>query len=260
MPPENETVIRLYGDLLIRCIANTIYKDLPQDPWSKGVYADAIRAEGRDWPSRAHSMIGVKRLENLRDLVQIALAQAIPGDFIETGVWRGGACILIRGILAAHRSDRKVIVADSFEGLPPPDEARFPEDAGDQHHQYKQLAIPLEVVQANFAAYGLLDGQVEFLKGWFSDTLPTLKDRRFALIRLDGDMYQSTIEALENLYDRLSPGGFVIIDDYGAVPGCRKAVEVFRTARGIAEPIHRIDWGGVWWRKPLIEQRVAAAV
>lgn len=251
MPAVQQTPTRLYGDLLIRCIANTIYKDLPQDPWSGGAYADAIRAEGRDWPSRAHSMIGVKRLENLRDLVETALVESIPGDFIETGVWRGGACILIRGLLAAHGAvGRKVIVADSFEGLPPPDEARFPQDAGDRHHEFDQLAISLESVQENFASYGLLDEQVEFLKGWFSDTLPPLGDRRFALIRLDGDMYQSTMEALENLYDRVSPGGFVIVDDYGAIPACQAAVEAFRNARGISEPLQQVDWTGIWWRKP----------
>lgn len=246
-----ETATRLYGDLLIRCIANTIYQDMPQDPWSGGTYAEAIRAEGRDWPSRAHSMIGVKRLENLRALTETALAEGVPGDLIETGVWRGGACILMRGLLAAHGvADRKVIVADSFEGLPPPDAERFPADAGDTHHAYRELAIPLEAVQAHFAAYGLLDSQVEFLKGWFSDTLPTLAGRRFALIRLDGDMYQSTIEALENLYDLLSPGGFVIIDDYGAIPACKTAVDQFRAERAIAEPMHEVDWTGVWWRKP----------
>lgn len=252
MSADENTAARLYGDLLVRCIANTIYQDVPQDPWSGGAYTKALRTEGRDWPSSAHSMIGLKRLENLRTLTEAVLADNIPGDFIETGVWRGGACILMRGLLAAHGvSDRKVIVADSFAGLPPSDEARFPADAGDTHHKFHQLAIPLESVQAHFAAYGLLDDQVEFLKGWFSDTLPTLADRRFALIRLDGDTYQSTIEALDNLYDRLEPGGFAIIDDYGAVPACRAAVEDFRGARGITEPVAQIDWTGVWWRKPI---------
>jgi len=251
MTSSEDTAIRLYGDLLIRCIANTIYQDMPQDPWSGGTYAEAIREEGRDWPSRAHSMIGVKRLENLRRLTETALIDDIPGDFIETGVWRGGACILMRGLLAAYNQrDRKVVVADSFEGLPPPDAERFPADAGDTHHEFRELAISFESVKAHFDAYGLLDGQVEFLKGWFSDTLPTLAGRQFALIRLDGDMYQSTIEALDNLYDLLSPGGFVIIDDYGAIPACKAAVDEFRTQRGITEPMQPVDWTGTWWRKP----------
>lgn len=251
MGAEIRTAAKLYGDLLVRCIANTIYQDMPQDPWSSEAYAEEVRLEGRDWPSRAHSMIGVKRLENLRALTDIVLGEGIPGDFIETGVWRGGACILMRGLLAAYGDrNRTVIVADSFDGLPPPNAEQFPVDAGDTHHEFRQLAIPLEVVRSNFAAYGLLDDQVEFLPGWFKDTLPTLADRRFALLRLDGDMYESTIQALENLYDRLSSGGFIIIDDYGAIPACRAAVDDFRNARNITESLNAVDWTGVWWRKP----------
>lgn len=245
------TPVDLYADLLIRAIANTIYGDLPQDPWSGGAYSEGIRAEGRDWPSRAHTMVGVKRLQNLRELTKRALAAGIPGDLIETGVWRGGACILMRGLLAAYgESDRKVVVADSFDGLPPPRPEEYPADAGDTHHSFRQLAISQEEVQANFVAYGLLDGQVEFLKGWFRDTLPGQRGRKWALIRLDGDMYESTMDGLENLYDGLSPGGFIIIDDYGAIPACKTAVDDFRAARGIEAPITWVDWTGVWWQKP----------
>ncbi|WP_211854964.1 TylF/MycF family methyltransferase [Plastoroseomonas hellenica] len=250
-PGPSASPTRLYTDLLIRCIANTIYRDAPQDPWSGSSYSDTVRAEGRDWPSRAHSMIGVKRLENLRWAVETVIREAIPGDLIEAGVWRGGACILMRGLLAAHgEATRQVIVADSFEGLPCPDPTRFPQDTGDTHHQFSELAIPVDEVKEHFAAYGLLDAQVKFLKGWFRDTLPTLRGRRFALVRLDGDMYQSTMESLENLYDRLSPGGFLIVDDYGAIPACKAAVDDFRAARCIAEPLQWVDWTGVWWRRP----------
>ena len=242
--------IRLYGDLLVRCISNTIYSDIACDPWSAGTYDGSKRADGRDWPSKAHSMVGVKRLENLRLLTEQALADSIPGDFIETGVWRGGACILMRGLLAAHAVvDRTVFVADSFEGLPKADTAAYPADEGDTHNEYAELAISLETVMANFAIYGLLDSQVQFLKGWFKDTLPTLNMHKFALIRLDGDMYESTMDALVNLYSKLSPGGFCIIDDYGAVPACKLAVQDFRTAHGVSAPISQIDWTGVWWRK-----------
>lgn len=242
---------RLYIDLLTRSVANTIYCDAPQDAWSGGAYTDEIRATGRDWPSVAHTMIGVARLENLRDLCERALNEGIAGDFIETGVWRGGACILMRGILEAYGDrTRTVVVADSFAGLPKAQPERFPHDEGDRHHEFTELAISLEQVQGNFKRYGLLDEQVEFLKGWFADTLPTLADRRFALIRLDGDMYQSTMDALDSLYHLVVPGGFVIIDDYGAIPACKAAVEDFRRTHGIAEKMHTVDWTGVWWRKP----------
>lgn len=245
----HDPALRLYIDLLVKSVSNTIYRDPRLDPWAPGPHDAAVREDGRDWPLLAHSMAGLRRLENLRDLTERVLTQGIPGDLVETGVWRGGACILMRGILAAYGDlGRKVVVADSFAGLPPPDPA-FPADDGDTLYTYRELAIPLEQVRANFAAYGLLDDQVEFLQGWFCDTLPGLKGRRFALLRLDGDMYQSTMDALTNLYDGLSPGGYCIIDDYGAIPACKQAVDEFRQARGIDAPLTEIDWTGVWWQK-----------
>ena len=246
-----KTAAELYLDLMIACLANTLYGDAPQDPWSGGNYQSPIRQEGRDWPSQAHSMIGVKRLENLRQLTQRVLSEGIAGDLIETGVWRGGACILMRAVLAAYRvTDRHVYVADSFSGLPPPQPDLYPADTGDQHHLFEALAVPQSEVEANFAAYGLLDAQVRFLPGWFEQTLPPLRQHRFALIRLDGDMYSSTTEALTSLYPALSPGGFCIIDDYGAIPACRAAVEDYRAREAIDAPIHAVDWTGVWWQKP----------
>jgi O-methyltransferase len=97
--------------------------------------------------------------------------------------------------------------------------------------------------------YDLLDEQVVFLKGLFKDTLPQLIDHRFALIRLDGDMYESTMDALTNLYDRVSDRGFVIVDDYGALKKCRKAVHDFLDGRSLKVDIQKIDETGVWWRK-----------
>jgi O-methyltransferase len=194
-------------------------------------------------------MVGTKRLNNVRHAVETVIREKIQGDFIETGVWRGGVCIFIRGMLAAYGiKDRNVLVADSFRGLPPPEADCLP-DADDPHHTYTQLAISLEQVKANFDAYGLLDSQVEFIEGWFSDTLPLLTERNFSVIRLDGDMYASTIVALNSLYPSLSSGGFCIIDDYGAVEGCRIAVDEFRERNNITAEMVKVDWTGVWWRK-----------
>jgi len=208
------------------------------------------RVEGRDWPNLAHTMIGMKRLENLQFCVESVIRDAVPGDLIETGVWRGGACIFMRGILKAYGvQDRTVWVADSFAGLPMPDMEKYPADAGDTHHTYAPLAISLEQVKSNFERYDLLDDQVQFLKGWFKDTLPGAPISKLAVARLDGDMYESTMDGLKNLYPQLSVGGFLIVDDYGAVPGCRQAVEDYRDEHGITDPIHVIDWGGVYWQR-----------
>ncbi|SFI86793.1 O-methyltransferase [Jannaschia pohangensis] len=207
------------------------------------------REGGEAWPGYADTMVGMKRLDNIDACVRTVIAEGVPGDFIETGVWRGGSCILMRGILKAHDvTDRRVFVADSFEGLPPPEEGKYPADAGDKHHRYGFLAVSEEQVRENFRRYGLLDEQVVFLKGFFEDTLPDAPIDQLAILRLDGDMYSSTIQALESLYDKLSVGGFCIIDDYALAP-CAKAVEDFRTARGITDPLETIDNISKFWRK-----------
>jgi O-methyltransferase len=138
---------------------------------------------------------------------------------------------------ACGDTERTVWVADSFQGLPEPDPDRDAADEGDGHSQRSQLAVSLEQVQANFARYGLLDDQVRFLPGWFRDTMPTAPIERVALLRLDGDMYESTIDPLRYLYPKLSSGGYVIVDDY-------------RAEHGITAPIERVDWTAVYWRKP----------
>jgi O-methyltransferase len=153
------------------------------------------------------------------------------------------------GILrASGQQGRKVWVADSFAGLPPPDPERFPADAGDTHHTVSALAVSLDDVRATFERYDLLDDNVAFLKGWFSDTLPAAPIERLAVLRLDGDMYGSTWDALEALYPKLSPGGFCIVDDFGVVAGCQRAVLDYRAKHGITEPIEAIDGWGVFWR------------
>lgn len=246
---DTERARALYLDLLVRAIINSIYRDPNIGPNAKPAHDEEARRVGYDWPATAHSMAGRLRLESLRDQVGTLLREGVAGDFIETGVWRGGACVLMRGVLAAHGvRDRKVHVADSFAGLPPPDATRYPADAGDSHHEWQELAISRAQVEDTFRSYGLLDEQVVFHEGWFKDTLHRIPTDRFALIRLDGDLYESTIQALEALYPRLSPGGFCVIDDY-ALAGCRKAVDDYRAREGIADPIETIDWTGVYWRK-----------
>jgi hypothetical protein len=208
------------------------------------------RIEGHAWPLLADTMIGLKRLENLQFCAEDVLARNVPGDMIECGVWRGGACIFLRAVLKAHNvTDRDVWVADSFQGLPAPRVDLYPADREMGLHLEPYLAVSLEQVQHNFSRYGLLDRQVRFLKGWFRDSLPSVSDRKWALIRLDGDMYQSTWEALTNLYPNLAPGGYIIIDDYGAIPACRQAVHDYRQANKIEEELRPIDWTGVFWQR-----------
>ena len=207
------------------------------------------RLNGNDWPSYSETMIGLKRLNNIEECLKDIIKNNVEGDCIETGVWRGGATIFMKAVLKVLNETKKIVwVADSFEGLPKPDD-KFPEDKGDRHYEKNELSISLEDVKNNFKKYGLLDERVKFLKGWFKDTLPVAPIERLSLLRLDGDMYQSTIEALESLYPKLSVGGYIIIDDWGAVEGCKKAVEDYRKSHQINEEIKTIDWAGVYWKK-----------
>jgi O-methyltransferase len=206
------------------------------------------REEGVGWPPTAETMVGLKRLDNIQFCVTDVIRRKVPGDLVECGAWRGGACIFMRAILAEYGvTDRVVWVSDSFEGLPRPDESKYPE-----LHRWSEgdMAVSLEEVQGNFRKYGLLDEQVRFLKGFFRDTLPKAPIERIAVLRVDGDLYESVTETLEYLYPKVSAGGYVILDDYGDhLPPAKRAVDDYRKARGIVTPIERVDYSGAFWRK-----------
>jgi macrocin-O-methyltransferase TylF-like protien len=244
-----------YLQLMKDCLIGAIYRDpgYVAAPAAAGEMQPKFLPERRefgvDWPSVAHSMIGNRRMLNLWQACEDVIAGGVPGDFIETGVWRGGACIFMRAILKTYGvEDRTVWVADSFEGLPPPNEEAYPQDRGSDLHASAQLAVSLENVRENFRAYGLLDDRVRFLQGWFKDTLHAAPIERLALLRLDGDMYESTMDALRALYHKVSPGGYVIVDDL-SVLGCNQAVKDFRDAHGIVDPMQPIDASSAYWRK-----------
>ena len=238
----------LYLDLIKKCVLNLIY----EDPGYHAPFNASHREEGRDWPTKAHTMIGLDGLNNIQFCLEDIIKNNVPGDCIETGVWRGGAVILMRAILKEHKiTDRSVWVADSFEGLPVPDVQKYPADLGDYNLNVvnKVLGISLETVASNFAKYGLLDNQVKFLKGWFKDTLPNAPIEKLALLRLDGDFYESTMDALVNLYPKLSIGGYIIIDDYVAMVACAQAINDYRKANNITDEMKTAGWSIVYWQK-----------
>lgn len=203
------------------------------------------------WARQCHTMMPLGLLSSLQDCVETVIKEKIPGDLIETGVWRGGACMLMKGVLKAYNvQDRRLFVADSFAGLPMPNVEKYPADVGAEFHKWTILAVSLDDVRRNFERYELLDERVIFVKGWFKDTLPTLPSDQLAIMRLDGDLYESTMDSLTNLYHKLSVGGFCIIDDW-ALPACRKAVIEFRKQNDIKDPITNPGFSdyGVFWRK-----------
>jgi hypothetical protein len=239
-----------YISLLHSCLTGSLYRDPHSAPFGSNTFIPQNREKGLDWPKYAQTMIGNQRLHNLRVLMESIIHDNIPGDVIETGVWRGGACILMRGILKAYDvSDRNVWVADSFQGLPLPDELKYPADKGSNLHTFQELQISMDEVMNNFKTYHLLDDQIKFLKGWFKDTLPEAPISQLALMRLDGDMYESTMDGLVNLYPKLANGGYVIIDDYHTFPFCKAAVNDYCKLNNLSPSIIEIDGMGVFWRK-----------
>jgi len=181
-------------DVLIRIKQNGDFLIMNKKNQDKSV---TPAPELRNLTELSHTMIGRKRLDNLQSCMEKIVRSNIPGDFIETGVWRGGTTIFMRGFLASYDiKDRFVWVADSFKGVPP-----------SSHEEDKEidlsasvlpvLAVSLEKVKELFSRYDLLDSQVKFLKGWFKDTLHTAPISKLSLLRLDGDLYESTMDALE---------------------------------------------------------------
>jgi O-methyltransferase len=217
---------------------------------------DHVKADGtieeldlRNMCEFAHTMVGRKRLDNIQDCLAAVKRDNIPGDVAETGAWRGGSAIYMKGCLTAwSMEDRLVWVADSFEGLPVPS---LPQDAGYDFSITKVpiLAISLDEVQENFRRYNLLDDKVRFVKGWFRDTLHVAPIRKLSVLRLDGDLYESTLDALDALYAKVSPGGFIIVDDFNDFEPCRRAVLDFRERHNINDPMENIDWSATFWRK-----------
>ncbi|MFV8315936.1 TylF/MycF/NovP-related O-methyltransferase [Mycobacterium sp. 23] len=217
----------------------------------KQPFDERKRELGQDWPQNAETMIGMRRLTSLQHCVEKVLADNVPGDLVECGVWRGGASIMMRAVLKAYEDETRCVwLADSFQGVPPPDVARYQLDEGirlDLAVDY--LGVSQAEVAANFARYGLLDDRVRFIPGWFRESLQEAPIDRIAVLRLDGDLYESTIQALDALYPRLSPGGFCIIDDYHSIDACRQAVADYRRSHGVSEDIIEIDGSGVLWRR-----------
>ena len=202
----------------------------------------------RNYTEFSYTLVGRRRLDNLQSCVEQILRDGVEGDFLEAGVWRGGCCIFMRALLAAHDcEDRSVWVCDSFQGLP---ESKLKEDKPFKMSADRLpfLAVTEAEVRENFQRFNLLDAQVKFVPGWFSQSLKTAPVERLALLRIDADLYESTMDVLTLMYDKVSSGGWVVIDDYGILPPCKDAVDTFRREQGISEKIQQIDQHAVCWQ------------
>lgn len=259
--PGLEQMIRAYLDLLKLCLCDLAGAGTTSGRGQPGGGVDwrelapgeiGVRIEGRDWPRHGLTMCGLRKLDDLQWCVETIEEDGIPGDLIELGTWRGGASILMRATLdCLGAQDRTVWLADSFEGFPahtPGTTRAFTQTLEPYLAAFEFLAAPLDDVKASVARFGLSEG-IRFLPGFFADTVPGLAGRSWSLLRLDADTYDPTLLALENLYPGLSTGGYVVVDDYGALDECRVAVDRYRSAHGITEELELVDWGCVRWRK-----------
>jgi uncharacterized small protein (DUF1192 family) len=249
--PEPEALRNAYLELLKLCLCDLGgASTLSVSKWADGSVTSRelrgenlrLRAAGMDWPLQGLTMVGLNRLDDLQACVESVVRDEIAGDLIEAGAWRGGASILMRATLdSLGGDDRTVHVADSFQGFP------LADDQGSLNVS-DFLAVPLEEVQENFARFGL-DHGVSFVPGFFEETLAGLSASRWSLVRLDGDTYEATWLALMSLYPGLSTGGYVIVDDYRAMPECGQAVDDFRRRHDITEPLEEVDWTCLRWRR-----------
>ena len=202
---------------------------------------------------------------------------------MEAGVFRGGACIFLRGLLAAafpREATRRVVVADSFAGIPPPRLDIEVAATGETHAKEvdptadwtDRFVSGVDAVRYNFRRYGLLDGRVTFVEGFFNESLPPVLGSTsdvapspppegapvLALLRIDADAYDGVLDALHGAYHRLSPGGAVVIDDWH-LGGARAAVHKFRAARHIVAPLRPLPSDHVYTCTPDLAGLAACA-
>jgi predicted O-methyltransferase YrrM len=229
--------------------------------WMLGVAATLVRDRlldtkdslSRSEFARLHSLVrpftecGNARLRGLYNAVRHVVAYDIPGDIVECGTARGGSAALMGLTLRTLEARRTLWLFDTFEGLPPPSGA-------DPDREIAELYVGdfrggLEDVQGLFKRLHILEG-TRMVKGLFQETLSTAEVGAISVLHLDGDWYDSVRVCLDELYDRVSPGGIVQIDDYGHWDGARKAVDEFFVRRSIGASLRRLDYTGRAFVKP----------
>ena len=243
----SEQLQQRYLDLIKRTVTNYVQlgDDAPFNRYNPAGFYDPKVSEWTIPPiARPLTLQNVQMLELIELHFERILSENVPGDLIEAGVWRGGAIVFMRALLAAHEaSDRQVIAADSFAGIPQSE--KFKHDTVNTWTDRWEAG--LAEVRAAIARFDLLDDRVELLEGYFADTLPSLAQRELALIRLDSDSFESTETSLVHLYPLLHRGGVVIIDDWHLI-GCRIAVDNYRKKNKLSGEV-QVTAGNGWWIK-----------
>jgi hypothetical protein len=203
---------------------------------------------------KPYTMLSKERLHSLyRETLKVC-RENIPGDIVECGTCRGGSAALLAYVVKKYsRIPRSVYACDTFEGMPEPGDADRHNgiSAADSGFPAGSLKAPLETGLLEVTRRLGLESTVVPVKGYFKDTLPGLntKLQAIALLHADGDWYESTMDIFSILFDKVTTGSFVQIDDYGHWEGCKQAVEDFQRMRGLTFPLDRIDYTGFGFTK-----------
>jgi O-methyltransferase len=201
------------------------------------------------------TMVSRERLYAHFQALNYVVTHGIEGDIVECGVWRGGTSMLgAMTLLGRGETSRNIWLYDTFAGMTEPttsdvspwdgNNAKNLWKANSQADHNKWCFAPIEEVRRNFLSTGYPPDKANFVKGDVALTLLENAPRKIAVLRLDTDWYESTKVELEILFPRLAKGGVILIDDYGAWTGCKKAVDEYVTAHNIPLMLHRTDYTG----------------
>jgi len=208
---------------------------------------------------KPYTMSSVRRLDNVYQLANAVETAQLPGAFVECGVWNGGCGAVMAYVAKRANSGRVTWFFDSFEGLPEPvaldgtNAALYARSrtSGELKTIDQCVGSQERVEEVLFDRLRIDRAAVQIRKGWFQNTIPAAANEigPIAILRLDGDWYESTKVCLENLFDNVVPNGYVIIDDYGFWEGCAKAVDEFLERRGLSVTLEPIDYAGRYFQK-----------
>lgn len=207
----------------------------------------ASRSAVVPWATSAETMLGIDRINDLRECIETVLLERVEGDLFEAGVWRGGGVILMRAMLEAYCDEERIVwAADSFRGPPPPSAKQ---DIGFDFHRQPSFRASLKSVRENVRRYGLSEDRIRYVEGWLEDTLSTLDVQKIGVLQIGVDLNTATTTALRALYPSVSSGGFVLVDGYRSEELVRSAVDAFRVEHGIREPLTNDLLDRARWRR-----------
>lgn len=231
-------------------------KALRLSPLRQRIYADFDDDEWSIYSASQQNLCGSpEAIVTLVRAVDRVIKRGIPGALAECGVYMGGNIeVMIRALQRHGVRDRDIYLYDTFAGMPKPEdrddeslggiakaswEAHRTEQDGDKGSNWMKAGV--ELVRRRIDPLGYPDKHLHFVKGMVEETIPATVPEKIAILRLDTDFYSSTKHELQHLYPRLSPGGVLIIDDYGAFPGSRTATDEYSAEHGLDWFLHRVD-------------------